>query len=116
MYTGPAFISKYIVLEGMPKIITIVLLWIFAMIMITLYAPADTENVPILRKKERMQKRILSYITMTIALVVAGLINNQVLSNIIIIGYLVQTCSITRLAYKITKNKYGHEVYEATTV
>lgn len=116
MYTGPAFISKYIVLEGMPKIITIVLLWIFAMIMITLYAPADTENVPILRKKERMQKRILSYITMTIALVVAGLINNQVLSNIIIIGYLVQTCSITRLAYKITKNKYGHEVYEATIV
>ena len=86
------------------------------MIMITLYAPADTENVPILRKKERMQKRILSYITMTIALVVAGLINNQVLSNIIIIGYLIQTCSITRLAYKITKNKYGHEVYEATTV
>lgn len=116
MYTGPAFISKYIVLEGMPKIIAIVLLWIFAMIMITLYAPADTENVPILRKKERMQKRILSYITMTIALVVAGLINNQVLSNIIIIGYLIQTCSITRLAYKITKNKYGHEVYEATTV
>ena len=116
MYTGPAFISKYIVLEGMPKIITIVLLWIFAMIMITLYAPADTENVPILRKKERMQKRILSYITMTIALVVAGLINNQVLSNIIIIGYLVQTCSITRLAYKITKKKYGHEVYEVTIV
>ena len=116
MYTGPAFISKYIVLEGMPKIITIVLLWIFAMIMITLYAPADTENVPILRKKERMQKRILSYITMTIAWVVAGLINNQVLSNIIIIGYLVQTCSITRLAYKITKNKYGHEVYEVTIV
>ena len=98
------------------KIITIMLLWIFAMIMITLYAPADTENVPILRKSERTQKRVLSYITLTIALIAAALIDNQIISNIIIIGYLFQTCSITRLAYKITRNKYGHEVYETSNI
>ena len=96
------------------KIITIIMLWIFAMAMITLYAPADTENVPILRKSERKQKQILSYITVTIALIVAGIINNPIISNIIIIGYFIQTCTITRIAYKITKNKYGHEVYETT--
>ena len=116
MYTGPAFLAKYVNLDGVIKIITIMLLWIFAMIMITLYAPADTENVPILRKSERTQKRVLSYITLTIALIAAALIDNQIISNIIIIGYLFQTCSITRLAYKITRNKYGHEVYETSNI
>ncbi len=114
MYIGPAVLSKYIILDGNIKIITIIMLWIFAMAMITLYAPADTENVPILRKSERKQKQILSYITVTIALIVAGIINNPIISNIIIIGYFIQTCTITRIAYKITKNKYGHEVYETT--
>ena len=116
MYTGPAFLTKYVNLDGVIKIITIMLLWTFAMIMITLYAPADTENVPILRKSERTQKRVLSYITLTIALIAAALIDNQIISNIIIIGYLFQTCSITRLAYKITRNKYGHEVYETSNI
>ena len=116
MYTGPAFLAKYVNLDGVIKIITIMLLWTFAMIMITLYAPADTENVPILRKSERTQKRVLSYITLTIALIAAALIDNQIISSIIIIGYLFQTCSITRLAYKITRNKYGHEVYETSNI
>ena len=83
--------------------------------MIKLYAPADTENVPILREKDRKQKQILSYITYTIALIIALVINNQIISNIIIIGYLMQTCMITKIAYKITKNRYGHEVYNTST-
>ena len=36
------------------------------MTMIKLYAPADTENVPILRKKERKQKKMVSYIILTV--------------------------------------------------
>jgi len=40
-------------------------------------------------------------------------INNNSISNILIFGALVQTLFITRLAYKITNNKYGHEVYRA---
>ena len=103
MYIGPV------------KIASIIMIWIFGIIMLTLYAPADTENVPILRKSERKQKQILSYITLTIALIVAGIIKNEIISNIIIIGYFIQTCTITRLAYKITKNKYGHEVYETAS-
>ena len=116
MYIGPAYLAQYIEITGIVKIVSIILIWIFGIIMITLYAPADTENVPILRKSERKQKQILSYITLTIALIAAALIDNQIISNIIIIGYLFQTCSITRLAYKITRNKYGHEVYETSNI
>ena len=111
MYIGPAYLAQYIEITGIVKIASIIMIWIFGIIMLTLYAPADTENVPILRKSERKQKQILSYITLTIALIVAGIIKNEIISNIIIIGYFIQTCTITRLAYKITKNKYGHEVY-----
>ena len=103
MYIGPAYLAQYIEITGIVKIASIIMIWIFGIIMLTLYAPADTENVPILRKSERKQKQILSYITLTIALIVAGIIKNEIISNIIIIGYFIQTCTITRLAYKITK-------------
>lgn len=111
MYCVPAFLGKYLVLEKNIKVMLILVIWIFGMIMIKLYAPADTENVPILRKKDRKQKQILSYITLTIALMIAIFIKNSIISNIIIFGYLIQTFTITRFAYKITDNKYGHEVY-----
>ena len=79
--------------------------------MIKLYAPADTENVPILRKKERTQKQILSYLILTVEFIIAIIIGNTTIAGIIIFGDLIQTLTITRIAYKITDNKYGHEVY-----
>ena len=84
------------------------------MIMIKLYAPADTENVPILRKKERKQKQIFSYIILTVEFIIAVSINNTTIAGIIIFGDFIQTLTITRFAYKITNNKYGHEVYANT--
>lgn len=114
-YTVPAVLAKIIVLNPIIKYCIIFALWIFGMIMIKLYAPADTENVPILRKKERREKQIISYIVFTLALVVAGIIKNSEISNMIIFGYFIQTISITRLAYIITNNKYGHEVYNTSS-
>ena len=116
-YIGNAYISQLFVIEPyFLKYIIIVALWIFSMVMIKLYAPADTENVPILRKKDRKNKKILSYITMTITLIVAIFIKDPVISNIIIIGIFLQTLSITRVVYKLTNNKYGHEIYEKQNV
>jgi len=114
-YTLPAFLSKYIILEGILKYIVILFIWIFGMIMIKLYAPADTENVPILRKKERRKKQICSYIVFTIGLIIAAFIRTAYIANIIILGYFIQTLTITRLAYIITNNKYGYEVYSETS-
>lgn len=110
-YIGNAFLSKYIILEKTVQYIVTFLVWLISMIMIKLYAPADTEAVPILRKKERRIKKILSYIIMTISLVVSLLIKNTVISNILLFGILFQTIAITRFMYKITNNKYGYEEY-----
>lgn len=111
LYTGSALLGKYIVLTGIAKYVIAISVWTFCMIMLKLYAPADTENVPILRKKERKQKQIFSYIILTVEFIIAVLINNTTISGIIIFGDLIQTLTITRLAYNITNNKYGHEVY-----
>lgn len=112
MYTGNAFLSKSIAIEPLYiKYIIIALVWIFSMFMIKLYAPADTEAVPILRKKDRDLKRKLSYITMTLTLVIAVFITNSTISNLLIFGTLIQTITITRFIYKLTNNKYGYEEY-----
>ena len=108
-------ISNYIYFNSQTKIVLVLCALIFGIIIIKKYAPADTENFPILREKERKQKRILSYITYTLGLIATTIIKNNVLSNIIFFSYLVQTIMITPFAYKITKNKYGFELYNETS-
>ena len=80
--------------------------------MISLYAPADTINLPILRRKERRLKKILAYIFMTVTLVFALIIKNNTISNILIFNTLIETLCITRIAYKLTKNQYGYKTYK----
>ena len=111
-YYGNVILSKFLILDNIEKYILVVLSLIFGMLMVSIYAPADTENVPIISKKERKQKKILSYIILVITLVASLIIQNQVYANILIIGSIIQSISITRIAYKLTNNKYGHEIYE----
>lgn len=110
-YYGNIIISNLLYLDNIQKYILIGLTFIFGMLMVSMYAPADTENVPIISKHERRKKKILSYITLSLTLIAAVFVPDRVLSNILIIGTILQSLSITRLAYKITKNKYGYEVY-----
>lgn len=111
MYCGTAYISTFQLFRSDIKFLIIFAVWIFGIIMCKLYAPADTENVPILRKKDRKIKQILSYITLTITLIVGAIVKDHVISNIIILGMFIQSITITRMAYKLTNNKYGYEVY-----
>ena len=110
-YCGIPKISIYSYFNSKTEFIFVLCALIFGIIIIKKYAPADTENVPILQEKTRKQKKKLSYITYTLGLILAVIIKNNVISNIIIFGYLTQTMMITPIAYKITKNKYGFEVY-----
>ena len=115
-YCGIALLGKYIVLEKMAIYILSIIVWIFGMIMIKMYAPADTENVPILREADRKRKRVLSYIALTIGLIVAMMINIPSISAILIVGNLLQSISITKPAYRLAKCKYGYEVYTDTSI
>lgn len=115
-YCGIPFLSKVVILSGILKYMIIAFVWVFGMIMIRLYAPADTENVPILTKKDRKRQQIISYITFSIGMLVAGIIQYHMISNILIFGYFLQTLMITKLAYRLTNNRYGYEVYGDTSI
>ena len=114
-YCAIPYVSQYFVLEGIIKYIVIGFVWIFGMIMIKLYAPADTEAVPILAKKDRRKKQIVSYITFSLGLIAACIIQNNMISNILILANFIQTITITKFVYKLTKSKYGYEVYGDTS-
>lgn len=115
MYTGNAFLSQYVIWNSdLIKYITVFFIWAFSMVMIKKYAPADTQDVPILRKKERKIKQIFSFIIMTLTLILGLVIQNNIISNLLIVGTLLQTITITKLMYKLTKNKYGYLEYIKT--
>ena len=112
MYLGTVFISKVIVFPSiMIEIIISTCVYIFSIVMISLYAPADTENVPILRKKVRKQKKIISYIIVTILMIVSFFIKDSVVKNIFIIGILIQSITISKFIYKIFNVKFGYLEY-----
>lgn len=113
IYYGNVLLSQRIIIEPIYiKYTVIIALWIISIIMISLYAPADTINLPILRKKERRLKKILAYIFMTVTLVFALIIKNNTISNILIFNTLIETLCITKIAYKLTKNQYGYKTYK----
>ena len=110
VYFGNVLISKSLEIEPQYiKYMIVGVTWIFSIIMISIYAPADTVNLPILRKKERKTKKILSYIFATITLIGAIFIKNNTISSILLFNVLIESVSISRLAYKLTKNEYGYE-------
>lgn len=111
MYTGNAFLSKHFELTLLYRIIFAVFVWTFAIVMIYKYAPADTEDVPVVSKKERRKRKNISYVILTVMIISGVLVSNSIVSNILLVGALLQTLSITRVAYRLTNNKYGHEVY-----
>lgn len=111
MYTGNAFVSQLFVIPVMWKIVVSVILWVFAIIMIYLYAPADTEDVPVIAKRERKKRKVISYVVVSVMLVCGCVVQNVVISNMLIVGVLLQSCSISRLAYRVTGNRFGYEVY-----
>lgn len=115
LYCGNVFISKYINITDIKnQIFFSAIILIFAIIMISLYAPADTENVPILRKKERAKKKIISYIIVTAMIIISFLVKDRVISNMFRVGVLLQSLMISKLTYSIFKVKFGYLEYIKT--
>lgn len=115
LYCGNVFISKYINIPDIKsQIIFSAIILTFAIIMISLYAPADTENVPILRKKERAKKKIISYIIVTAMIIISFFVKDRVISNMFRVGVLLQSIMISKLTYNIFKVKFGYLEYIKT--
>lgn len=117
LYLVPIIIAKYIEFKQ-PIIMYILtaLIVIFSIIVITKYAPADTENMPILSKKERKNKKIKSYLSLTILLGIILFNPNQIISYMLIYSIFLQNLTVLPISYKLTNSKYGYEVYTEETI
>ena len=112
LYLAPILLAKFInIPQNYILYIFAILIGILSVILITKYAPADTENIPILSQKERKSKKIKAYIALAILLVISILIPDKIIGWMLIYGIFLQNLTILPISYKLTKNKHGYEVY-----
>lgn len=117
MYILPIILAKYIQInQNIILYILATLIGIFSIIIIAKYAPADTENMPILSKRERKSKKIKSYISLVILLAIILFNPDYIISYMLIYGIFLQNLTVLPISYKLTKNKYGYEVYTEETI
>ena len=112
LYLGNVYLSEFIMISNVyVKCIIAFLVYIFAIAMILLYAPADTDTVPILRKKDRKNKKIVSIVIVTLVITISILVHDRVISNMCIFGVFLQTITITKFIYKLLNVKLGYLEY-----
>ena len=117
LYLVPVILAKYINISNNNILyIMAVLIGLFSIFIITKYAPADTENIPILSKKERKSKKAKAFILLTILLLISILSPNQIISWALVYGIFLQNLTVMPIAYKLTNTKHGYEVYTEETV
>lgn len=81
---------------------------IFNIIVISLYAPADTEMKPIVSKKLRRNLKVISYIAMLGTMAVGRfLITDLTIRNMCIYGTFIQSITMLPFAYRLSGTKYG---------
>lgn len=112
LYLLPIILSKYILISDKNILYILAgLITIFSIIIIARYAPADTENIPILSKKEIKSKKIMSYIALVILLSIIIFNPYKQFSYMIIYAIFLQNLTVLPISYKLTNNKHGYEVY-----
>lgn len=116
LYLLPIILAKYISISQDYILYSITgLVTLFSIFIITKYAPADTENIPILSKKERKSKKIKAYISLLVLAIIILVSPNKQISYMLVYGMFLQNLTVLPISYKLTNNKYGYEVYAEET-
>ena len=111
-YLAIIYSAKYLVLTGMYKTLTYILIYIFSMYCILVYAPADVPEIPKVNAKLRKTLKIKSTVMLNLIYIVSLLfIKNIAYQTIIIYSVFYISIMTTRTMYKIFKAEYGYETY-----
>lgn len=102
MFIGGAFICKYVTISK-PVLYA---LYLFSLIIISIYSPADTVKRPLIKKKKRIRFKILSIITVIVFATISLFIKHNLIINCLIIGILIECILISPITYKIFKTPY----------
>lgn len=116
LYLGNVYMAELLTFPNIyTKYIAMIIVYAFAISMICLYAPADTDTVPILRRKDRNMKKIISIIIVSIVVIYSLITKNTIISNLCIVGIFIQTITITKGIYKIFNVKLGYLEYKKSS-
>lgn len=98
------FISRYVVFPFYWKCI----LGGLSIILVTLYAPADTIKHPLINANKRMILKLLSTIFCTILVILSITIKNETIDTLIIFGIYVEISLIIPITYKLFHLSYNN--------
>lgn len=109
-------LSSTLIFVGVPlisKIITIPLFYeiiieLIGLILIILFAPADTKKAPIIRKNKRIRFKIISTINCIILILINLLIKDSIISNIIVFAIWIEVVLILPITYRIFHLSYNN--------
>lgn len=104
LFIGGTYLAIYIDIPIELKFI----LSITCIILIIIYAPADTEKRPLINAKKRKRFKILSTITSLIITFLIIYFNDKYISNFMLIGMIESTIMILPITYKLYGLPYNN--------
>lgn len=104
LFIGGPYLALYLNISLPIKVI----LSIICLILIIIYAPADTEKRPLINAKKRKRFKILSIITSTILTFFIIYLHDNYLSNFMLIGFIEATIMILPVTYKLYGLPYNN--------
>lgn len=112
IFIGATYICKYTNINGN----LLYLLYAIALIIISIYSPADTVKRPLIKKKKRIKFKILSISVVLIFFLISFIIKNKLIINCLILGLLIECILILPITYKIFKMPYkNYKTYGLNT-
>lgn len=105
---GSAYLAKYYTYEN--ELLIYSLIFCIDFIIAFIYAPADTENRPIMKEFQRKRQKVISCcIVLIVYLLSTFIIKDKTITNLFMYMIFVESFMITPFAYKIFDNKTGEE-------
>lgn len=103
IYFSIYIISSYITINEYALFIY----FIFCLIIILLYAPADVIEKPIISLKQKKKLKYSSIIVLIILFTIAYIINSNTIKNIIVLSCIVECITLMPIIYTITNTESG---------
>lgn len=103
-FIGGVYICEYVYLPLIIKSI----ISIICILLISKYAPADTEKRPLINKKKRRKYKILSILSSSIFSILIVIFSENIISNYLLLGMIEATLMILPISYKILDLPYDN--------
>lgn len=96
----------YLVIYLEPNKWIMLVIGVISLIILSIYAPADTVKRPLPNKKKRLYRKIGSIVIASIFITISLFIKNSTISYLLIIALIIESIMVSPLIYKIFDQPY----------